>query len=128
MALSWLVFTLCFLTHIQAQQLSYLKEQIPITEASNKAVNAKGNIPPGSITGIIPPRLLPFPCFQAVNQSKVDDVINWYKSSHEELEYAKGELQKRMLCRILCVPSLTNFGSKVDPTSVTRFFAAGRDY
>lgn len=119
MALSWLVLMICFLTYIQAQQHSYLNEQIPIIE---------GNFATLNWTGIFPSKLLKTPCVTPVDQSNIDQIQDWYDDSTDDLLYAKSELEKRMLYRIIFVPSLTIFLSQVDDTSVALFSVSKRYY
>jgi len=94
MALPWLVLIICFLTQIQAQQLSYLKEQIPLVDI--EAVNAKeSELKPGDVTGIFPPNLLRTPCIDQPNETNVEEIERWYESSQDELVYAKSLLESR---------------------------------
>jgi hypothetical protein len=94
MALSWLVLIICFLTHIQAQRLEYMKEQIPIIEDSIKPLRVPELPDYLQWTGIFPAKLLRLPCVRPPDESKLEEIRNWYGNSTDELEYAKGELEK----------------------------------
>lgn len=95
-ALPWLVFTICFFMHIQAQQFSYPTAQIPITQADIETVNAQ-DIP---FTGIFPRNLFPFPC-PPFNPDPVGQITGWFEDSIETLKRANDTLKSSMLYRII---------------------------